>query len=567
MKKDDNIYIPSDKGGEMVVMTLAHYKSIALQHLNDSTTYQRVEKNSTPAQEKAVNELWKRATKESQLPKNLIDRLTTRHSSIAQIYHLPKTHKRFLAARPIVSNISSPCEKMAWFLQQLLSPFLADVPAHLDNTYQLLSQLKAVSPSQLQNKMVFSLDVVSLYTNVQAQEALDISSELLRNKYRDSIWGIPVDSIIEILFFVLRSTSFHFDGVFFNQIRGLAMGSKISPTLAILVMDRIKRSTVFLRTLSSPLVFLRYVDDCVVIVDNDTDFTSLLPRLNSIHTSIKFEMELPKDDGFLPVLDTAVRINSEGEIEHKFFVKETNKGLFLNATSALPSSIKRNAIRCELNRAQSLCSTDEQRSEATKAMTQKFKSNGYTNQDIRRYQKKFIRRKVSSNDPTAFSSVMKVPFISDNFNGHLKRLIKKSGLDICVVTQPAKSLSRLLNKVQRYRKCNKSSCQIRDDAKCFATNVVYKAQCDLCSEFYIGSTSPPFHERVGQHLQPSRKTAVYLHAIERHQRNPKDIFQFSIVSYHSHEIRCRIAEAITINKLAPKINRKEEFLDFRGFLI
>ena len=30
MKKDDNIYIPSDKGGEMVVMTLAHYKSCLL---------------------------------------------------------------------------------------------------------------------------------------------------------------------------------------------------------------------------------------------------------------------------------------------------------------------------------------------------------------------------------------------------------------------------------------------------------------------------------------------------------------------------------------------------------
>lgn len=90
-----------------------------------------------------------------------------------------------------------------------------------------------------------------------------------------------------------------------------------------------------------------------MIVDNTVDVSSLLPRLNSLHASIKFEIELLKDDGFLP----ALRINNDGEIKHKFFVKEANKGLFLHATSALSSSIKRNAIQYEVRRAPNMYSS------------------------------------------------------------------------------------------------------------------------------------------------------------------------------------------------------------------
>ncbi len=568
MKKDNNIYIQSDKGGEMVVMSHSHYKSLALQHLSDATTYEKINKNPTSVQEKTVNELWKCATKNSFLPKRLIKRLVTHHSVIAQFYHLPKTHKRILSIRPIVSNINSPCEKMAWFLQQLLVPFLAEVPAHLNNTYELLSRMKALSPSQLKNKLILSLDVVSLYTNVHAQEALDISSEILKAKYRTSVWGISVDSILNILSFILRANSFHFEGTCYNQKRGLAMGSKISPILAIFVMDRIERSSIFLHTLSSPLMFLRYIDDCVVVLDKNSDLSTLVTRLNSIHVSIKFEMDLPRSDGFLPVLDTSLRISEDGQIEHKFFVKEANKGLFINASSAIPKSIKRNAVQCEFSRAQQLCSTDEHRMEAVKVMTKKFTENGYSTSEITRYRRASAKRNAPDKKQFSLcSSVLKVPFISDSFNGKLNRIVKKSGLDIRVVAQPARPLSHLLNKIHRLRKCNKLSCTISDESICLSTNVVYKAACSICSNFYIGSTCPPFHERVAQHLQPSRKTSVYLHAKEVHDQEPRQIFNFSIISRHKDKIRCRIAEALSINKLCPNINRKEEFLDFRGFLL
>lgn len=86
-------------------------------------------------------------------------------------------------------------------------------------------KLKDLSSSQLESQVIFSLDVVSLYTNVNTQEAFDISAELLRNTNRRSVWGIPMDSILEILAFILRANTFHItDAAFYNQVRGLAIG-------------------------------------------------------------------------------------------------------------------------------------------------------------------------------------------------------------------------------------------------------------------------------------------------------------------------------------------------------
>ena len=51
---------------------------------------------------------------------------------------------------------------MAWLLNEIFQPLLTEVPAHLENTHKLLSQLKSISPEQLNRKTVISLDVVPL---------------------------------------------------------------------------------------------------------------------------------------------------------------------------------------------------------------------------------------------------------------------------------------------------------------------------------------------------------------------------------------------------------------------
>ena len=97
------------------------------------------------------------------------------------------------------------------------------------------------------------------------------------------------------------------------------MGSRLSGTLAILCMDRFERSYVHLQM--RPSFYGRYIDDIGTIIDNELVARENLQRMNQEHKTIKFEMELPGEDGFLPLLDTQIKINERGEVERKLFSK------------------------------------------------------------------------------------------------------------------------------------------------------------------------------------------------------------------------------------------------------
>ena len=45
--------------------------------------------------------------------------------------------------------------------------------------------------------------------------------------------------------------------------------------------------------------------------------------------SIQFEIELPGEDGFLPFLNTKIKVNDSGTIETGWYTKPANKGLIL----------------------------------------------------------------------------------------------------------------------------------------------------------------------------------------------------------------------------------------------
>ena len=134
------------------------------------------------------------------------------------------------------------------------------------------------------------------------------------------------------------------------------------------------------------------------------------------------------------------------------------------------------------------------------------------------------------------------------------------------MNKPANNLTSQLSKVKRFKSCSKRSCAINDPPICNAKNVVYKGICTVCKAFYIGSTSRLFHDRVAEHFQASRATSIFKHA-STHSESPKNIFTFSVVSRHNSEIRCRIAEAMTIKNLNPSLNNREEFIDYTMFLI
>jgi hypothetical protein len=90
---------------------------------------------------------------------------------------------------------------------------------------------------------------------------------------------------------VPTSTYFCFDGQFYEQTDGVAMGSPLSPVIANFFMeDHEKKPTE--QTTHKPVRWFRYVDDTFVIWPHGQEkLTEFLNHLNGLHNKIQFTME------------------------------------------------------------------------------------------------------------------------------------------------------------------------------------------------------------------------------------------------------------------------------------
>ena len=225
-------------------------------------------------------------------------------------------------------------------------------------------------------KVIFAFDVVSLYTNINTEEAINTALHYAV-KHKLELHGLEPPHISQLLHLLLNNNVFEYPrSGFFHQIGGLAMGSKLSGTLAILVVDRFEKDHIYQNILFSPWLYVRYLDDTGTLAKNTEHAQYMLTHINSWHPMIKFDLETPDESGFLPILDTKVKIQEDGTLSTKIFTKTSNKGITLHHHSHHPTSIKRAIVRNEVRRAVRN-STLDGRSESVDAATKKLRDNGY----------------------------------------------------------------------------------------------------------------------------------------------------------------------------------------------
>jgi hypothetical protein len=87
---------------------------------------------------------------------------------------------------------------------------------------------------------------------------------------------------------------------------------------------------------------MRYVDEICIICNSREEATAIHSHLNTIHDNIKFELELPNSENHFSLC-----VNSNGNLDHWWYVKPANNGIKLHGTSHLPRVIKDNMVRNE----------------------------------------------------------------------------------------------------------------------------------------------------------------------------------------------------------------------------
>ena len=554
----------SDKGGEIVVMKNSSIENLCFEHLNDSATYKRLTKNTTNTIRLRVNKSLSRILSDRDFPKHTINRLKTPSTARTQrFYALPKTHKAVLKIRPIVSACGGIFDRLGWFLQYLLKPLLKSVPAHLNNTAELVSKIHAIDTEELKGQVPVSFDVVSLYTNVNTNEAIDTALEYCRRS-RVYLYGLRLEDIWELLHLLLDNNVFEYEGLFYQQIRGLAMGNRLSGTLAIICMDRLERKFVY-SLKPKPIFYVRYVDDVGTLVPDEESAVKMLNYLNSKHPTIQFEMQLPDTEGFLPILDIKMKIGVDGRVERKLFCKPANKGLTLNYNSHHPCSTKNAIARNEIQRA-IRCSTKEHEQSAIAVVRSKLSKNDYPESALKPPKPKKNKSPRSLiKSPLYFS----IPFVSDKFNHGVQRLLDKHKIDARLCNPRGRTILQTTarSRPSQTKPCKSGKCGAPEI--CHRSNVVYQATCTLCGSSYIGMTTRALHTRALEHIAGARKHSLKSAFGEHYKtKHPKmaPSLNFRILQQCRDEIRLHIEEALAIQRHRKQLNRRDEDMG-TGFLI
>ncbi|EYC44211.1 hypothetical protein Y032_0468g2007 [Ancylostoma ceylanicum] len=372
----------SDKGGEFVVIPQQLDKAITEEHLRDDTLYRTSSAKEFQAQYRHLNREWVKVARTAGLPRSFIARLKIELPSCPVLYLLVKTHKLSLVeefasmdptvfkVRPIISCVGGPTDRIAWFLNVILAQLLSYIPSHLTNTQMFLNRLRSMQLEH--NCVVESFDVTALYTNVSNERALQAIFELLI-EYQGNInmHGLAVAQIMVLLQECLRCTIFRWSGNYFAQTRGLAMGQRLAPTLAIAFMSRIEAPVLEL----CPLLYCRYIDDCFVVCTTQEEMDMCFELLNNQSEHIKFTREKPKND-WLPFLNVQVHIRGGSRVT-KWYRKPNNKNIIVHCRSAHPQQMKRAVVKNMFRTAAEVCSGEAERKESIALAKHIAASNGY----------------------------------------------------------------------------------------------------------------------------------------------------------------------------------------------
>ena len=107
---------------------------------------------------------------------------------------------------------------------------------HINSTKDFVEQVKNVT--LLPGECISSYDVSVLFTSVPTDPALGIAKDLLeKDPTLKERTVMSVGDIVLLLDFCLKDTYFSFQGQFYEQVEGAAMGFPVSPIVTNLYME------------------------------------------------------------------------------------------------------------------------------------------------------------------------------------------------------------------------------------------------------------------------------------------------------------------------------------------
>jgi hypothetical protein len=279
-------------------------------------------------------------------------------SKLAHLYYLPKAHKPGTPLRPIISGLKHPTIKISKFLDGLLRPLFNTMAVNttVASGSELLERFNDWSKRNLCSTTILcTIDVVDLYTMIPQLEGILSIKQMMDYLEMKQISGLKAETIIRLSRFVVQNNFFTYDGKFYRQVRGGAMGSPLTQTMANCYMFFFERNIVK-QINNSGGFYVRYIDDIFIAVNWPIrHLHKQIDQWNEFDLNIKLNAQVGFSINFL---DVNIE-NNNGQLLTRVYHKPSHEPYFLPFNSIHPIHIKKNIPFTMLLRGIVYCSTFE----------------------------------------------------------------------------------------------------------------------------------------------------------------------------------------------------------------
>ncbi|XP_071576680.1 uncharacterized protein [Temnothorax nylanderi] len=534
LKNNDDIFVTrADKGQITVVMDKIEYIGRMSDVLNDESTYKKLIKDPIKQLTHKLNQLVKSWLDNDIIDKPTYYRLKCTNGNLPRCYGLPKVHKAGFPLRVIVSAVGNPMYNIASFLNSILHKYTHRSKSYIKDSWTFVKMIKESSISN--DQIMISLDVASLFTNIPKELVLEAIEKRWHEISPNTKFTLP--QFLHAINLVLGSTSFCFNGNFYEQPFGSPMGSPLSPIIADLVMDDLE--THCLSSFDFVIsIFCRYVDDIFAIIPR-AKLNDVLRAFNNYHPRLKFTHETEINNS-IPFLDTVV-IREGCHLFTDWYRKPTFSSRYINFFSNHPIQYKINTITSLIDRA--ILLSDNRFHAANINIVKEILLNNSFPIEI-------IDKRINARLKTLKNTVERVDATRNEFDARhciTVPYVKGVSEDIRRIfdTVHLDTIYTIPKKLEGIIKSGKDKLDKDNE-----TELVYKMDCSDCDAIYIGQTKRHLITRVKEHQKD----------IKKHDSN------HSVVS--KHRVSCghnfKWAETDIIHK--EKNTKKREIAD-KMFLI
>jgi hypothetical protein len=427
LKNNANIIIkPADKGGATVIMNREAYVAEAYRQLNNRKYYALLDEPiyilTKPKIRNILIEMHK---------KQFIDAKQFKYLSGPDVcrkrifYLLPKIHKpreswpqiNMPEGRPIVSDVNSESYRISEYIDFFINPLSCLHPSYLKNTYDFVEQIRDQIVEE--KNLIVTGDVSSLYTNMNINRTLACVKKALANtRGLDPIR--PDRELLELLELTLKNNDFEFDGNYYLQTFGTAMGKKYAPALANLYLldfdNAAMQGIESERGNIKPINFKRYLDDVFFIWPGSvTELEKFEQYLNTVTEGIKIKFEYHEQE--LNFLDTVIYKEEQEDsilrLKTKVYFKKTDTHQLLHTSSFHPKHTTKGILKSQLLRFKRISSSKLDYDNTCKILFKTLLKRGYTRTNLRNQQKQvwFGQQNKSKNQTKLQSSEKILPIV------------------------------------------------------------------------------------------------------------------------------------------------------------